>query len=139
MKNLILMLAFMVVGFTATAQSWTTQRLGENCYIATITDTITDTEVDTLAIPGTLASAWVATYGITGDELSGTIDFAYVVEENLNTSGGTWQSVDTDVSTTDGEEIILTDAAVAGLKQRIRITGTGTQSSVYSVRIVYKK
>jgi len=115
-------------------------------------DTITNTEADTLVVPGRLLSDWSYNHAFKMTELSGTLDVTIKLQESNDYSGDTWYDVeDTGSFTTDGgiarlygQEVLGSNTAVKehrvrGVRQRIIITGTGTQSSVYSGTAVYKK
>jgi len=115
-------------------------------------DTITDTEADTLEIPGRLLSDWSYNHAFLLDTLSGTLNVTIKLQESNDYSGDTWYDVENTGSFTTvggiarlyGQEVLGSNTAVKthrvrGVRQRIIITGTGTQSTTYSGTAVYKK
>ncbi len=104
------------------------------------TDTITNTEADTLLVPARLVSKWTGLYHIQTTQLSGTQNLAVDLFQSASTGGKDWVYVDSCANTsgsTDLDKII--DATVEGFRQRLIITGTGTQSTVYTVYATFKK
>ena len=60
------------------------------------TDTITNTEADTLLLPADFVSPWSYTYSIVLDSLSGTDTLSFVVQESASKSGNSdWVTVST--------------------------------------------
>lgn len=109
-------------------------------YTYSWTDTITNTEVDTLLIPARLISKWTGLYHVQTTQLSGTQAIAVDLYQSASTGGTDWVLVDTcaDLSgSTDLDKI--TDATVEGFRQRLRLTGSGTQSTRYTVYATFKK
>lgn len=103
------------------------------------TDTISDTEADTLLIPTNLLSDLTYNWTITTTELSGTLDITAVVQES-NTIGGTptdWVPVGTQAITADTTVRIAGDR-VYGTRQRIILTGSGTQEGQYVLNARFK-
>ena len=103
-----------------------------------IVDTITDTEADTILINNNLFSFWKYNHTVKGVQESGTIDLTLTVQESNTTSGDEWYTVKTDSVDADGEITSVT-GDVYGVRQRLIITGTGTQSAVYTHRLTLKK
>ena len=109
-------------------------------YAPTITgDTITDAGADTISVPGLLYSKWAASYTLSTTQLSGTQDLTFVVQESPNSTGGPWVQVGTKSTSgaTDVDRIEV--ATVYGVKHRIIVTGSGTQSTEYAIDAVMKK
>lgn len=109
-------------------------------YAPTISgDTITDAGADTIVVPGLLYSKWAASYTVSTTQLSGTQDIDFVVQEAPNSSGGPWVQVGS-VSTSGASDVDrITVATVYGVKHRIIVTGSGTQSTEYDIDVVMKK
>jgi len=115
-------------------------------------DTITDTEADTLLVNARLLSDWSYNYAILLDTLSGTLNVTIKLQESNDYTGNTWYDVENTGSFTTvggiarlyGQEVLGSNTAVKthrvrGVRQRIIITGTGTQSTTYSGNVVFKK
>lgn len=103
----------------------------------TTIDTITNAEKDTLAVAGTLLSPYY--YNIQGfrTSLSGTHNVKVYLDQSAVTSGDTdWIAVDS-TSTTTATLFALRGTAY-GIRYRIRMSGTGSQSSRYGVTYVFK-
>ena len=100
--------------------------------------TITDTGADTLSVPVNLLSDLSYSWYITGTELTGTIDLTVSLQESNQLSGNTdWVEVGT--VTIDADETLkITGANTYGVRQRMLITGTGTQTATYAVTARFK-
>lgn len=97
-------------------------------------DTITNAEKDTLLLPYTLLSRFTYLFSVERTQLSGTANVkVYLDESNAQTGNTTWRTIDSTATTTatlaffDGDEVY-------GRRLRLRISGTGTQSSTYKLR-----
>lgn len=103
------------------------------------TDTITNTESDTITISSNLLSAWSYNWTVQMSQLSGTSNISITVQESASKNGTDWITIGTDsITGTSGTKRIV-GALVYGQRQRIIITGTGSQSTRYTVYTVYKK
>ena len=107
------------------------------------TDTITDAENDTLYLGSNLVSRWSYNWHINTTQLSGTESIIAIVQETNNASSGQttptdWLEVDRDTLTAN-EDLRITGDVVYGIKQRLILDGSGTQSSRYLVKFVGKK
>jgi hypothetical protein len=111
---------------------------GYEIYRTTASDTITDTEADTITISPLLYSFWKYNHTVKGVQESGTIDLTLTVQESNALSGDEWYTVATDSVDADGEITSVTGDNY-GVRQRLIITGTGTQSAIYTHRITLKK
>lgn len=102
------------------------------------TDTITNTEKDTLAVPGTFLSAY--RYNVQGfrTSLSGTHNVRIYLDGSALTSGNTdWFIMDS-TTTTTATTFSLRGSADA-IRYRIRVSGvSGTQSSRYGITSIFK-
>ena len=104
------------------------------------TDTITDTEADTLLLPADFVSPWSYTYSIVLDSLSGADTLSFVVQESASKSGNSdWVTVSTGAGSELTSPLRLTTALMYGRRARIIILGSGTQSTTYSVVFLAKK
>lgn len=103
-------------------------------------DTITDTEADTLLIPVRLLSRWGYNWTISTTQLSGTQNLSCQLQESNTYTGSDWIDVGSPVTTSGAADL---DRAIGefvyGVRQRLIITGSGTQSTTYSVTTTYKK
>jgi len=102
-------------------------------------DTITDTEADTILIPGLLYSKWAASYTLSTTQNSGTQDLTFVLQESPASSGGPWVQVGTKTTSGASDVDRIEVATVYGVKHRVIVTGTGTQETAYDIDVVMKK
>jgi len=111
---------------------------GYEIYRTTASDTITDAEADTITINPLLYSFWKYNHTVKGVQESGTIDLTLTIQESNALSGDEWYTIATDSVDADGE---ITDmfGDNYGVRQRIIITGSGTQSAIYTHRVTLKK
>ena len=129
---------FIAISVMFTAATTASFDAGYDIYRQSASDTITDTEADTIVINNNLFSFWKYNHTVKGVEESGTIDLTLTVQESNTTSGDEWYTVKTDTVNADGEITAIT-GDVYGVRQRLIITGTGTQSAVYTHRLTSKK
>jgi len=129
---------FIAISVMFTAATTASFDAGYDIYRQSASDTITDTEADTIVINNNLFSFWKYNHTVKGVEESGTIDLTLTVQESNTTSGDEWYTVKTDSVDADGEITAIT-GDVYGVRQRLIITGTGTQSAVYTHRLTLKK
>lgn len=102
-------------------------------------DTITDAENDTLSLPYNLFSSFTSLYQLTRTNLSGTTNVAVTLQQSALTSGDTdWVTVGT-TSGTGATIEALTLNPTYGIRYRLIVDGTGTQSTRYTVQAVLKK
>lgn len=148
--NALLLLALVVIGFSAFKATSASVPGGEagmdamaggvSYYAETETDTITNAEIDTIAIGGQFQSFWNYNYSVHGDQLSGTIALNVILQETNDPSGTLhWYEVQRDTVNADEEVVRLSSGSVEGVRQRLIIDGDGTQSAKYYVRAVFKK
>jgi hypothetical protein len=104
-------------------------------------DTITNTEADTILIPVSFASPFTYSWYFQGTSLSGTMNIACVVQESNQTSPSATDWVTLASTTVNAGAPIGRQVAsmVYGARQRVIITGTGTQSTRYRFNARYKK
>jgi len=129
---------FMALSIIFTAATTASFDAGYDIYRQSVSDTITDTEADTIVINNNLFSFWKYNHTVKGVQESGTIDLTLTVQESNTTSGDEWYTVKTDSVDADGEITAVT-GDIYGVRQRLIITGTGTQSAVYTHRLTLKK
>ena len=129
---------FIAISVMFTAATTASFDAGYDIYRQSASDTITDTEADTIVINNNLFSFWKYNHTVKGVQESGTIDLTLTVQESNTTSGDEWYTVKTDSVDADGEITAIT-GDVYGVRQRLIITGTGTQSAVYTHRLTLKK
>ena len=104
------------------------------------TDTITDTEADTLLLPADFVSPWSYTYSIVVDSLSGTDTLSFVLQESASKSGNTdWVTVSTGAGSELTSPLRITTALMYGRRARIIVRGSGTQSTTYAITFLAKK
>mgnify|MGYP007069478079 CR=1 FL=1 len=100
-------------------------------------DTITNAEKDTLAVLGTFLGAY--RYNVQGfrTSLSGTHNVKIYLDGSALTSGNTdWFIMDS-TTTTSATTFSMRGSADA-IRFRIRVSGTGTQSSRYGITSIFK-
>lgn len=73
---------------------------------------------------------------VTSTNISGTTAGSIIVEESIHSSGDYWTPVDT-VAVATGS--LLLSGQLGAVRQRIRIVGTGTQSSQIRVAALFRK
>lgn len=129
---------FIAISVMFTAATTASFDAGYDIYRQSASDTITDTEADTIVINNNLFSFWKYNHTVKGVQESGTIDLTLTVQESNTTSGDEWYTIATDSVDADGEITAVT-GDVYGVRQRLIITGTGTQSAVYTHRLTLKK
>lgn len=104
------------------------------------TDTITNTEADTLLLPADFVSPWSYTYSIVVDSLSGTDTLSFVLQESVSKSGNTdWVTVSTGAGSELTSPLRITTALMYGRRARIIVRGSGTQSTTYAITFLAKK
>ena len=101
-------------------------------------DTITNAEKDTLAVPVSLFTNYQIQVQSVRTSLSGTHNVKlYLDESNLNSGITDWRVIDS-TSTTTATIGAIRQAVTYGVRYRVRVSGTGTQSSRYAMNIVAK-
>ena len=102
-------------------------------------DTITNAANDTLTLPVTLYSPFEGVFQIVRTSISGTANVALKVEQSNTLTGNTdWVSVSTGSGTgATTEALQLT--SMNGLRYRVIIDGTGTQSTSYRCHVTLKR
>lgn len=112
-------------------------------------DTITNAANDTLTIPSTQAIAQMYSdfeysYTITRTQLSGTTALALKIEQNDYPIGstnaaasGAWVTLASGAATTATAEKLAGDCTT--MRLRYIVDGSGTQSSSYTLRVIFKK
>jgi hypothetical protein len=144
MKNILIgLLVFVAVGVTAfkNDRSKTLDNSYDDAssvfYSYSITDTITNTEIDTINIPVSLVSKWTGYWSIVGTNLSGT---SYIMPSVLQAASSTdFTNVATlDTINANGYVQSNEDAIIGGTKYRLILTGVGSQSTKYTAYFVAK-
>ena len=111
-----------------------------NIYRPTITaDTITNTEADTLTISNLLYSPWHYNWTFVTTQLSGTQAIVARLYESNTVSGTDWIQVDTLALSGSADLDRLVGTVTYGIRQRVILTGSGTQSTKYWIYPTYKK
>jgi hypothetical protein len=105
-------------------------------------DTLTDTEADTLYLPVNLLSNWTYNYSIVKTELTGTLAVDLALQESARATGTTdWITIASTSAAQDTLEApaTLQGANVYGVRHRLILTGSGTQTALYNIQAVLKK
>jgi len=101
-------------------------------------DTITNAEKDTLSFPVNLLSNFQLNVSTVRTSLSGTHNVkVYLDESNLTTGTTDWRVIDS-TSTTTATVATIRQATIYGVRYRLRVSGTGTQSSRYTLQLTAK-
>lgn len=101
-------------------------------------DTITNAEKDTLSVPVNLLSNYQVQIQAVRTSLSGTHNVKLYLDESNLLSGTTdWRVIDS-TSTTTATIGAIRQETTYGIRYRVRVSGTGTQSSRYAMNIVAK-
>lgn len=143
MKNKILFLglfALLAIGLYSFSKESTAEYYAPGgTYRYALTDTITNTEIDTVTFPVNFVSLYTALLTVPRTQLSGTTNVTIYIDESSVTSGVTdWKVIDT-LSGTGATVASFTQDELRGLRYRIRLAGTGTQSSRYTLNWTAKK
>jgi hypothetical protein len=108
-------------------------------------DTITNTESDTITIPAQFLDGWIPVVKFETTQLSGTQNLSFTFQESHSLTVSDWMTTGSAVTTsgsTDSDIFRYASATTpvqSGLRSRIIITGTGTQSTRYVIRYVAKR
>lgn len=105
-------------------------------------DTISDTESDTLTGVTLYYDLFNYNYTSTATQLSGTTNLVYVLQESNYGSGTEWYEVERDTLGAGVNRLHGADnefSLTKGIRQRVIITGIGTQSSRYTLKGTWKK
>lgn len=113
---------------------------------ATVADTLTDTENDTITHSTRFISLWTQNHTVDIVSLSGSVSVIAILQENNARTGGTWYEVERDTASAAGQIRLHGGSTsntglsyVKGLRQRLILDGSGTQSTTYSYKATYKK
>lgn len=137
--------ALMFAESTRKSELYNTPPAVSNYYTREFTaDTITNAENDTISIPAQFLDAWVPNVFLETTQLSGTQAINLIIQENSKLTGTTgWVSVDTVAlsGSSDADRLSYPAAPywVRGLRMRVIIDGSGTQSTRYTGRVVAKR
>jgi len=101
-------------------------------------DTITNTEVDTVQLGYVMdakGDLYTLSYQITSTQLSGTTDLTVKHMVSNEFTGTNWVVSATDTVDLDGAETVLLEIAdVPNARSALQITGSGTQSTRYTIQ-----
>lgn len=102
-------------------------------------DTISNANNDTLSFPYNVFSSYSSLYQITRTNISGTTNVSVALQQSAVTSGNSdWVTVATTSGTSSTNEA-LTLNPTYGIRYRLIVDGTGTQSTSYRITAVLKK
>lgn len=111
---------------------------GKNFYQKSFSGAILNAEKDTLALPNFLSNFQVS-IATTRTQVSGTHNVKLILDESSYLSGtANWRAIDS-TSTTTATMGFVRQPSTYGVRHRIRMVGTGTQSATYTVAVVAKK
>ncbi len=106
---------------------------------------ITNAENDTIAVPAQFLDAWIPSIWLETTRASGTMAINLILQENSKLTGtSNWVSVDTVAIGNAATGLARLDYPFApyhmrGLRARVIIDGSGTQSVTYTGRFIAKR
>lgn len=101
-------------------------------------DTITNAEKDTIAIGATFLTNYQLNVSAVRTSISGTHNVKLYLDESGTSTGNTdWRVIDSTSATTATVGVIRQSTMYAR-RFRIRVSGTGTQSSKYKIDVTAK-
>ena len=106
-------------------------------YSYSVSDTITNTEIDTITIPVSLLSPWTGYWSVVATNLSGTSKILPTVLQAASSTD--YVNVNTMDTLKSGSLVkSYEDDLIGGTKYRLVLTGFGTQSTRYTAYFVAK-
>ena len=138
-----LLCAILAFAFTNTTTA-PDEPFAGSLYEYSTADTITNAGNDTISITPYLISNWYYNLTLRANQASGTKNVILILQESNERSGDYWYEVERDTATGSGTTITrlygsgLSDR-VQGVRQRIILDGSGTQSTLYTVKLTLKK
>lgn len=103
-------------------------------------DTITNAANDTLNLPGVLASPYQYGYQVRITNISGTRNVKFYLEQVSHATSTRWMKVDSMVTSgSTVNDYHMKAANTYGIKHRVIVDGTGTQSTAYQLEALLKK
>jgi len=106
-------------------------------YSYSVSDTITNTEIDTITIPVSLLSPWTGYWSVVATNLSGTSKILPTVLQAASSTD--YVNVNTMDTLKSGSLVkSYEDDLIGGTKYRLVLTGFGTQSTKYNAYFVAK-
>lgn len=118
---------------------------GALIYVYSVTDTITDTENDTISLPDRLVSKWSGGWFLETTQLSGTQEIRLASHENAKATGTSgWYVQGTTVDLTGSSDVDrLVYDPIHGQRARAIIDGgqdgAATQSTKYTITFIGKR
>lgn len=137
--------ALMFAETTRNSELYNTPPAASNTYRYEFTaDTITNAENDTITMNVQFLDQWVPTVFLETTQLSGTQAINLIIQESSTLTGTTnWISVDTVAlsGSSDLDKLVYPIAPyhLRGLRMRVIIDGSGTQSTRYTGRVIAKR
>ena len=144
MKNILIgLFVFAAIGLTAFKND-RSKTLDANYddasstfYSYSVSDTITNTEIDTITIPVSLLSPWTGYWSVVATNLSGTSKILPTVLQAASSTD--YVNVNTMDTLKSGSLVkSYEDDLIGGTKYRLVLTGFGTQSTKYNAYFVAK-
>lgn len=101
-------------------------------------DTITNAEKDTISIAATFLTNYLLNVSAVRTSISGTHNVKLYLDESGTSTGNTdWRVIDS-TSTTSATVGVIRQDRMYARRFRIRVSGTGTQSSRYKIDVTAK-
>lgn len=101
-------------------------------------DTLSDTELDTLTYPYALLSKWTYNYVLSVIRDSGSGNPIFIVQESNQRTGDVWYEVARDTITATGTYRLNGDL-IYGMRQRVILDGEGTAEHRYTLTFTGKR
>jgi hypothetical protein len=136
MRTLFLILALVLSMTTIKAQTL------DPFYQYTYSDSLNNADSAFVTLPALMLSAWSYNWGITFTRASGTHNITSQVMESNTTKGTDWYPINGAKITTTGNAVQTWQIAgplIYGMRQRLKLVGTGTQKVYYTINFVAKK
>ena len=136
MKNILFILALVLSMTTIKAQTL------DPYYQYSYTDSLNNADSAFVTLPALMLSAWSYNWGITFTRVTGTHNITSQVMESNTTKGTDWYPISGAKITTTGTGVQTWQIAgplIYGMRQRLKLVGTGTQKVRYTINFVAKK
>lgn len=104
-------------------------------------DTLNDAGTVTLTDPEIMYSNYTYNVGLTLNNLSGTMSVKAVLLQSNSPSGNAdWVGTDSATFTAESQPTHLLDGSdLFGRRYKIKLTGAGTQATIYTAKALFKK
>lgn len=136
MKKILFILALSLSMTTVKAQTL------DPFYQYTYSDSLNNADSAFVTLPALMLSAWSFNWAITFTRASGTHNITSQVQESNTFKGTDWYPVNGAKITTSGNAVQTWQIAgplIYGVRQRLKLVGSGTQKVYYTINFAAKK